>query len=439
MSLGIEHTSKLYRRVINRYFVFGLGFTIMASLCQAQKSNPQAEPMLDEQNLRLRVFAPQVSPDGRWLAYEEQTGGSSAGGASDNPSRNLRVLDLDSNQVLRIKVPGAPFARDYHGWCQWRPLSKELPTPAFAFIYNQSVKHNHDICLAWLDTGLAASAADGSDLNSVKIVKVTDDPSVDYFPFWSADGKTLLFLSSRGRERGADLYAVKAEDLANLKPGSERLVLSIPDGLSFPCLSPAGDKVAFTTMLKSGAKQQVGIAIQKVSWQDGYPKPEGVFVSVPTSMDQSMKIPSWSPDGKLVAFYLGGQVPEDLRAAVPSLSEEEINEIGVVEVVDRAGALGFLPMKTTAGIQVLDLRENSYTRGPVWLPGTHKLAFLTRGDGNEHPIVVWNADTKAIAFRFEQTRVNRDVSAYRARDTGTGLVFTAHQGQMSNIFSVHLP
>src|SRR6266550_1874996 len=122
---------------------------------------------------------------------------------------------------------------------------------------------------------------DGTD-----VVRLTNNPAVDWFPAWSPDGTQIAFESD-----GGDIYTMNADG-----SGVFRVTSRISGGPNqFPSWSPTGEQIAFTSLRDANAEIYVinvdGTGEKRLT-NDG----EGGW-AIPNDW-----WPSWSHDGKQIAF-----------------------------------------------------------------------------------------------------------------------------------------
>lgn len=192
--------------------------------------------------------------------------------------------------------------------------NKEAPQPIFAF---------------------ASDRTGAGDIFVVdragEIRNLTNDPSADWDPAWSPDGKRLAFTSHR--TGNSDIWLL---DLARLNSQDEALqnLTNNPGWDYSPAWSPSGQSVAF------------------VSERDGDPE---IFIqnlegdtAIQLTFNEGMdRLPAWSPDGKHIAFAAVRNGAEEIYRIRPDGTDEQI--------------LTPYPLQGTS---------------PAWSPDSRRLAFI---------------------------------------------------------------
>ncbi|MCP4260615.1 MAG: DUF5050 domain-containing protein [Planctomycetes bacterium] len=227
--------------------------------------------------------------------------------------------------------------------------------------------------------------ADGTEQKNL-----TNNPAHDQYPSWSPDGKKVAFASSRDGNRidgNNEIYVMTADgqDIRRLTYSGIGSFVS-----SFPSWSPNGKRIAFHSYRDRNHEIYVMNA-------DGSEQKN--LTNNPAYDDN----PFWSPDGKMIAFIS----VRDGNAA--QLTPDERREIYVMN---------------TDGSEQKNLTNNSaYDAGLSWSPDGKKIAFDSYRDGNleiyvmnadgseqknltnnpaEDVLPSWSSDGKKIAFRSKR-------------------------------------
>jgi TolB protein len=164
-------------------------------------------------------FEPAWSPDGRRIAFSSNRTGNG----------DVYVMDADGSNVVQLSglglrtglpdVVGADDSRQFEGSPTWSPDGTRI---AFA----GEIGDNPD---------LYVMDADGSS-----VVRLTDDPTGDWYPAWSPDGKWIAFQTSRG-EPASDIYLVRPDGTGLTR------VTQDPGRDIQPAWSPDGSRIVFAS------------------------------------------------------------------------------------------------------------------------------------------------------------------------------------------------
>jgi hypothetical protein len=119
------------------------------------------------------------------------------------------------------------------------------------------------------------------DGDGANVVRLTDDPGIDWAPAWSYDGRSVAFTSNRAGTY--DLYRVDAD-------GTNLLQLTNDPGHEFdPAWDPLGTLIAFTS--DRGGRYGIWVTDR-----------DGLVVGPRDVGPGDNYMPAWSPNGSMLAF-----------------------------------------------------------------------------------------------------------------------------------------
>ncbi len=187
--------------------------------------------------------------------------------------------------------------------------------------------------------------------------RLTNNPSNDRNPSWSPDGKRIAFASDRNKERGNHNYEIYVMDADG---GNPQRLTNNPDGDRYPSWSPDGKRIAFASMRAGHFKGEFGMT-DEIYVMDA----DGGNEQRLTENRRYDWYPSWSPDGKRIAFA------SDRKGDLVNF------EIYVMDI---------------DGGNEQRLTENRvYDTRPSWSPDGERIAFTSNRAGNAE-IYVMDAD-----------------------------------------------
>ena len=182
-----------------------------------------------------------------------------------------------------------------------------------AFCWNGEKKDNYDIYVKVLDAGPP--------------LQLTKDPADEFGPAWSPDGQSIAFY--RCKKEGSGIYSVSAVG------GSERKLADLVGPPPFDRLSwsPDGRFLAFVDR----DLQKGGSAIFLLSIATGAKR----ILERPESELQNQVSPTFSPDGKTIAFLQDNLAVRHIRLMLTAGSPSR--SLTQVSFADMTAALAWTP------------------------------------------------------------------------------------------------
>ena len=190
---------------------------------------------------------------------------------------------------------------------------------------------------------------------------LTNNPNNDRYPAWSPDGKRIAFASDRDSLRNDllspnDIYVMDADG------GNQQRLTENPNNDWYPSWSPDGKRIAFVSDREGRSNFEIYVI-----------DADGGNEQRLTENRRDDMHPSWSPDGKRIVFGARREGHFENKFAIT-------NEIYVMD---------------TDGRNQRRLTENLFNDWyPSWSPDSKRIAFASdrKGDLQNFEIYVMDAD-----------------------------------------------
>ncbi len=264
---------------------------------------------------------------------------------------------------------------------------------------------------------ICSNRADPSDLtrrsydlyvasgNGAVIARLTDAPGEDCDAQWSPNGKRIAFVSYRHDPDASgfgnsELYVMNAD-------GSKQTRLTtneVPD--MSPTWSPDGRRIAFSRTASSQSGETEDVYVMNA---------DGSGVTMLATGNPRNRGPSWSPDGTRIAFHSWNEVGPSYGGIVLIAPDGS----GLAELTHPPASSGdFGPAWSPDGTRVAFWRGNDIY--VVNADGTGETLLVPIGENASWGRITWSPDGKRIAFGKDVA--GADVYVVNADGTGQTLL-----------------
>jgi len=322
---------------------------------------------------------PTWSPQETRLSFERRSDQGRELIISDTLGNIIKTLKPDAagSDELDPLAPQTPD-RTFNTSLSWAPDGQQ-----FVFARSQNSKQGD----------LAVSMLADSEPHAV-----TDGESLAAQPAWSPQGDRIAFITlSNDRPQLSIL---------RLSDGVARTLASNGESVSHPRWSPGGTALATTV----GDTDRHDIA--RFDLKPGKHQP---FRHL-TENGKDNLVPSWSPDGRKIAFYC-------------NMSNNDTTDDWALLVMDANSKMPLHAPMPTRNIVAHHVVPD-WEKGPAWMPDSRNLVYVQRDRHAFDPIVVTNMHSHRSRRLETRTRLNRDIAVSR----NGRIAFSAQDGNWSGIY-----
>jgi Tol biopolymer transport system component len=233
-------------------------------------------------------------------------------------------------------------------------------------------------------------------------------------PTWAPDSKSILFISSR--DKNYDVYSIPVEggDAKKMSygPGSNRFAVYSPDGASI--------------VFASNRLQPTALYGYNLYTMDGEGESESRPARAITSMNGSPGHPTWSPDGKWVAFVAKNIDTTKTVTLGPGMTAKQSSLFSRFRVF-KVPADGGAPIQLSG---VLSSEEEDEDVWPTWSPDGKWIATAKRVGGKND---VWLVDPERKRRPVQITRMGNASKPTWTAD-GASIYFTVYDKGSEDIW-----
>jgi Tol biopolymer transport system component len=270
-----------------------------------------------------------------------------------------------------------------------RPLARGQSslTAGFEVATTESVAHEASWSPASIGRFVYSASTDGHDYDLFidGAGGVAKAPGADGNPSWSPNGRYVAFTSARTGE--GDVYVL---DVNTIEDAPRQLTTKADTSELYAAWAPNSKSLAYVSHSRQGDNVYVIDTIDK-----------GEARRV-TFWEGTQTRPTWSPDGKLIAFYSNHEEPTRFDLSV-------------------VAAAGGEPRSIAKGVVMSG-------RGPSWTPDGQSIVYVQDDDPNYDPLWLVAVASPGTARRIQSDTVgNGDVDVVQGTD-GKTYVAVAAQG-----------
>jgi Tol biopolymer transport system component len=365
-------------------------------------------PLLADSGIGRNDASPSWAPDGAMLAFER----------AQESRREIVIARLDGSTVktvyyqndeddlgLGALLPGLGQTISYNSGITWSPAAD-----SFVFMSNAG-EGNYDLYLG--------------TLMGKTVRRLTHDPQKDGQPDWSPKGSTVVFVSGKSGNAQLFLLDVLSQQVRRISMGEQNYLYPrwSSDGRRIAAIYGANENhdiviIEGLPVLGAAAVMALPASAAQAAAAKKIAPPSQRHLTTWSHDDLS---PSWSPDGKRVAFYSNYNPQGDPK----------IWSLLVVEADGSAPTEGEgLIQRVVAHNVIPDVAQ-----GPAWLPDSKRIAYARNDQQDFSPIYVVNVQTRKSVRLETGTSINHDLTI----SSQGVLAFRAQVEQWDQIFLASLP
>jgi Tol biopolymer transport system component len=339
-------------------------------------------PLVTEQE-EINQYNPSWSPDAEYISFEQEVDQQREIVISTLEGEIIQTIPkVEQNADPLLAAESASSQKHYYSNLAWAPQGDR-------FVYMGSAgRGNFDLFLGYLGQPFQIS--------------LTSDTGTDGYAHWSKADNSVAFLS--GRQGTANIFKL------NLESKQITPVTQNKDSFTYPQWSPDGKAITAAY----GDNSNHDIVVIDYSAADKKQK-------LITKLRSDELRPTWSPNGKLIAFYTNyspdGKDDQWSIAVVPAKIATAVDEKALQSFIV---ARGVVP---------------DVSKGPAWLPNSDNIAYVKSDPFRFNPIYVVNVTTRSDRLVMTNTKMNRDLAC-----SSTGLLaFRSQVNQWDLIHVAHIP